>query len=73
MAKKLKNVENKTPYLDSTVYALDYIAGSKLEKLYTFTVTDQVLGELGEIALRYRKRFMDRKMKSLEILGEIPC
>ena len=63
----------KTPYLDSTVYALDYIAGSKLEKLYTFTVTDQVLGELGEIALRYRKRFMDRKMKSLEILGEIPC
>ena len=63
----------KTHYLDSTVYALDYIAGSKLEKLYTFTVTDQVLGELGEIALRYRKRFMDRKMKSLEILGEIPC
>ena len=63
----------KTPYLDSTVYALDYIAGSKLEKLYTFTVTDQVVGELGEIALRYRKRFMDRKMKSLEILGEIPC
>lgn len=63
----------KTPYLSSTAYAVDYIVGSKVEKLYTFTVTDQVLSELCEIAQAYRKRFVDKKMKSLEILGEIPC
>lgn len=63
----------KEPYLLSTVYAVDYIVGSGIEKLYTFTVTEQVLSELGEIAENYRKRFVDKKMKSLEILGEIPC
>lgn len=63
----------KEPYLPSTVYAVDYIVGSGIEKLYTFTVTEQVLSELGEIAENYRKRFVDKKMKSLEILGEIPC
>lgn len=63
----------KEPYLPSTVYAVDYIVGSGIEKLYTFTVTEQVLSELGEIAENYRKRFVDKKMKSLGILGEIPC
>ena len=41
------------------------------EKLYTFTVTEQVLNELKEIADIFRKRFIDRKFKSLEILWEI--
>lgn len=53
---------------ESTVYAIQYIAGSSIEKLYTFTVTDTVLAELTQIAKEYRKRFMDRKFKSLEIL-----
>ena len=53
---------------ESTVYAIQYIAGSSIEKLYTFTVTDTVLAELQQIAKEYRKRFMDRKFKSLEIL-----
>lgn len=53
---------------DSTVYAINYIAESPVEKLYTFTVTDSVLRELTGVAADYRKRFMDRKFKSLEIL-----
>lgn len=53
---------------ESTVYALHYIATSPIEKLYTFTVTEEVLGELGQVADEYRKRFMDRNFKSLEIL-----
>uniref|UniRef100_UPI004055DE46 DNA repair protein RecO n=1 Tax=Acetatifactor sp. TaxID=1872090 RepID=UPI004055DE46 len=53
---------------ESTVYALNYIAGSSIEKLYTFTVTDSVLKELIHVAEDYRKRFMDRQFKSLEIL-----
>ncbi len=53
---------------DSTVYALNYIATSSIEKLYTFTVTDNVLTELTQVADDYRRRFTDREFKSLEIL-----
>ncbi len=57
-------------YLASTEYAVNYIVNSTIEKLYTFTVKEQVLEELAEIAFRYRERFIDRKLKSLEILEE---
>ncbi|MCH5269730.1 MAG: DNA repair protein RecO [Lachnospiraceae bacterium] len=53
---------------ESTLYTLQYIASSGVEKLYTFTVKEEVLAELQEIAEKYRKRFMDRHFKSLEIL-----
>ena len=53
---------------ESTVYALKYIEESPIEKLYTFTVKENVLQELAQIAAEYRKRFMDRKFKSLEIV-----
>jgi DNA repair protein RecO (recombination protein O) len=52
----------------STVYALQYIAASPVEKLYTFTVTDTVLAELTQVADEYRKRFVNHEFKSLEIL-----
>ena len=64
-----------TPFLpcdeeldESTVYALRYIAASPVEKLYTFTVTDRVLGELEAVAARYMKHFVGRNFKSLEVL-----
>lgn len=53
---------------ESTVYALNYIEKSPVESLYTFAVTDSVLTELTQVAEEYRKRFMDRSFKSLEIL-----
>lgn len=53
---------------ESTLYALHYIAESSIEKLYTFNVTDKVLGELQEVAEEYMERFTDREFKSLEIL-----
>ena len=53
---------------ESTRYAVNYIMESSIEKLYTFTVTGSVLAELAWIADEYRKRFVDRKFKSLEIL-----
>lgn len=52
----------------SAKYAMDYIASSPLEKLYTFTVTDDVLDEITNVSDDYRKRFVDRPMKSLEML-----
>lgn len=59
------------PLNESTVFALQFIAGTSVEKLYTFTVKDEVLQELQVIADRYRKRFMDRQFKSLEILESL--
>lgn len=53
---------------ESTIYALQYIVSSPVEKLYTFTVTDSVLEELGRIAAIYRKQFLGHEFKSLEIL-----
>lgn len=54
--------------MESTVYALQYIAASPVEKLYTFTVTDEVLAQLQKIAMEYTKRFLNHDFKSLEIL-----
>lgn len=53
---------------EDTAYTMDYIEKSSVEKLYTFTVTREILEELKEISAMYRKRFMDREMKSLGIL-----
>jgi len=55
-------------YQESTLYAVEFIGNTSIEKLYTFMVTPEVLEELKEIAGRFCKRFMDRKFKSLEIL-----
>ncbi len=64
-------VPNDRKLEESTVYTINYIATSSIEKLYTFTVTDSVLQELRGVAKEYRKRFMDREFKSLEILGTL--
>ena len=55
----------------STEYAVSYITHSSVEKLYTFTVTPEVLGQLGEIADDYRRRYLDRTFKSLEIVDNL--
>lgn len=53
---------------ESTVYALKYIAESPVEKLYTFTVTEEVLAQLRQVAADYGKHFLNHDFKSLEIL-----
>ena len=53
---------------DSTIYTLQYIAASSIEKLYTFTVTDRVLEQLKDVSAKYMKRFVGRDFKSLEVL-----
>ncbi len=55
--------------LEATRYALDYISETPLERLYTFSVSDEVLGQLCEVTRKYRNRFIDRPLKSAEILG----
>ena len=56
---------------ESTRYAVSYIMSSSIEKLYTFTVTPQVLMQLKQIADDYRIRYVDRQFKSLEIVDNL--
>ena len=55
----------------STVYTLQYVIGTEVEKLYTFTVSEEVLAELRMIMDRWRERFLEKRMKSLEILESV--
>ncbi len=56
---------------ESTVYAVSYIMQSSIEKLYTFTVKENVLEEMKTIADDYRRRYLDRTFKSLEIVDNL--
>lgn len=53
---------------ESTLYCLQYIVSSPIEKLYTFAVTEPVLEELKQVAGEYMRRFVGRDFKSLEVL-----
>lgn len=52
----------------STLYTMQYIITSPIEKLYTFKVTDEVLGNLKRIMKQYYTYYLDKPMKSLSIL-----
>ena len=52
----------------ATIYTLQYIVSSTIEKLYTFVVSDEVLKELEMILGRYMYMHVDKTFKSLEIL-----
>lgn len=52
----------------SALYSMQYIETSKIEKLYTFNVKDEVLDQLAKVMDRYRDVYVDKKFKSLEIL-----
>ena len=55
----------------STLYAMQYIISSNIEKLYTFTVKEEILEELGKVVRAYLDVYVDRHFKSLEILETI--
>ena len=55
----------------STLYALQFIVSSPVEKLYTFTVSESVLKELGMVVGRYLDSYVDKRFKSLEILEQL--
>lgn len=52
-----------------TLYTIDYVVKSGLDRLYTFVVSDEVLRELAECVGEYRKRYMGHEFHSLEILN----
>ncbi len=53
---------------ESTVYTIDYIVNAPIEKLYTFKVSEEVLSQITVLATTYRRRYIDRNFKSLDVL-----
>lgn len=49
-------------------YTWHYICTAPLEKLYTFTVSEEILKELGENVDASLYRYVDRQLHSLEVL-----
>lgn len=57
--------------LPSTLYTMQYIISSPVEKLYTFVVKEEVLEQLGKVMGAYMDTYVDKRFKSLEILETI--
>lgn len=55
----------------STIYAFQFIITSKIEKLYTFVVNQEVLEELRVVMKRYINVYVEKQFNSLEILNTI--
>ena len=56
---------------EATVYTLTFIENSPIEKLYTFTVKENVLRQLMDIADNYRNKITNHTFKSLDILKNL--
>ena len=52
----------------STLYTMQYIVSSPVERLYSFQVTEEVLGRLEWVMNEYMSCYIDRKFHSLELL-----
>lgn len=55
----------------STVYTMQYVISSPIGKLYTFTVSEQVFGELTGLLKEYLRLYVDHSFRSLRILEEM--
>ncbi len=61
------NSQKRTDFMElskSTMYTLQYIAGSSVEKLYTFRVNDLVLNQMKEMIGLCKKKFIDKPLQS---------
>ena len=69
LCKECKQASDDTIELNtSTFYTMQYIVSAGMDKLYTFTVSNQVLREFQMVMNRFMKKHIDKEFKSEEIL-----
>lgn len=66
-----KGEENSMPIEESTLYTLQYILSSEIEKLYTFRVSEDVLNQLEQVMNRFFTMQVSHNFHSLDILRTI--
>lgn len=55
----------------SALYAMQYIISKEIEKLYTFTVTEDVLIELEGCIMNYLAQYIDHTFRSLRMIKDL--
>lgn len=70
---RTKQICDKRRLSPAAVYAMQYIIGTPVEKLYTFTVTPEVLKELEACIEEYLGIYVNHTFKSLEFLEIFGC
>jgi DNA repair protein RecO len=63
-----ERVADASSMQEATLYAIQYIVHSSVEKLYTFAVSKEVLRELLEVSKRYMKVFIGKEFQTLQML-----
>lgn len=58
----------RIPVQESTVYTLQYVISSSIEKLYAFELSEEVFLEFQTVIDAFRRMYIDKSFKSLEIL-----
>jgi len=56
---------------DATVYTFQHVISASLDKLYTFTVSPEVLREFKTVMECFRKKYIEKEFNSLKILKTI--
>ena len=56
---------------ESTIYTLQYIISTPLDKLYTFQLAEAVWWEIDQVIGRYFEQHVTKKFNSLEILSSL--
>lgn len=68
---EFQNVMKESLLNQTTVYTIEYIWNTPVEKLYTFTLKEDILKELQQYCKELCRRTWDRNFKSLEILENL--
>lgn len=63
--------KNPMPLSESTIYTLQYVVATPIEKLYSFTLSEAVQGEFTQVVERFKNKYIEKKFKSLDILENI--
>lgn len=66
-----KGCAEAVPLSEATLYTMQYIVRAPMGRLYTFSVSEEVLWELEKIIHTYTADNTDRKFKSLDILEKM--
>lgn len=56
---------------NSTLYAMQFVISSPVEKLYTFRLSKEVMDQFTSLVKRYMQTYSEHKFKTLEILEQL--
>ena len=71
VCKECSTVSDVVAVSESALYTMQYIISAPIGKLYTFTVSNEVLRQLQLCIKRFLRMHIDYEMKSLEVLEEL--